>query len=132
MQVGDKMTIQGDTVIDITSLEEGDGGIIVNGGVDNGGFLLVGAGGGTYKVREASDAATYRLIETKELPFDKNVLLTDKADYNNSFTEKKIEGDANVAKHIRESEYIYPGALGSTTVSIDNGKIIDIKIVYVP
>ena len=132
MQVGDKMTIQGDTVIDITSLEEGDGGIIVNGGVDNGGFLLVGAGGGTYKVREASDAATYRLIETKELPFDKNILLTDKADYNNSFTEKKIEGDANVAKHIRESEYIYPGALGSTTVSIDNGKIIDIKIVYVP
>ena len=133
MQVGDTITIEGDEVIEIKTIETGkNGNIIINGGIDSeDGVELAPGEGGTYKVFGLDDAPSYRLIGSGEFELAKDVTLTDTADIENHCPEKKVEGDEAVVKHIQENAYIDPPARGCR-ICLDGDKITEIAISYVP
>lgn len=134
MQEGDTITVDGDEVIEIRTIERrsDSGDIVLNGGIDSAdGVVLSPAGGGTYRVRGWDDCPSYRFLDEKEFELLKDVVLTDTADIDNRCVEKKAEGDEAVVKHIMDNEYIDPPARGCR-IRLEGGKIAEIAISYVP
>ena len=134
MQEGDTITIEDDQVIEIKKIEKNgnNGHIVINGGVDfEDGLVLAPGDGGTYFVFGLDDCPSYHFIGKKELELAKDVALTDTADIENKCVEKKVEGDEAVVKHLQENAYIDPPARGCM-ICIDGGKVVEVRISYVP
>lgn len=76
MQVGDTLIYQSKPMV-ISKIEEADGGISINGGLEEGGCWLVGYEGGTYIARTWDDHAIYSELGKAEVALEGDFVIID-------------------------------------------------------
>ena len=76
MQVGDTLIYQSKPMV-ISKIEEADGGININGGLEKGGCWLVGYEGGTYIARTWDDHAIYSELGKAEIALEGDFIIID-------------------------------------------------------
>ena len=79
LAAGDTLVVKGED-IPVTAVAEENGGVTVNGGLENGGVDLISAGGGAFQVRLENDARDLYEVGTVTLPVGQDCVLTDDAD----------------------------------------------------
>ncbi len=79
LAAGDTLVVKGED-IPVTAVAEENGGVTVNGGLENGGVDLISAGGGAYRVQLENDARDLYEVGTVTLPVGQDCVLTDDAD----------------------------------------------------
>ncbi len=79
LAAGDTLVVKGED-IPVTAVAEENGGVTVNGGLENGGIDLTSAGGGTFRVLLENDAPDLYEAGTITLPVGQDCVLTDDSD----------------------------------------------------
>ena len=79
LAAGDTLVVKGED-IPVTAVAEENGGVTVNGGLENGGVDLISAGGGAYRLQLEDDARDLYEVGTITLPVGQDCVLTDDAD----------------------------------------------------
>ena len=79
LAAGDTLVVKGED-IPVTAVAEENGGVTVNGGLENGGVDLISAGGGTFRVLLENDAPDLYEAGTITLPVAQDFVLTDDSD----------------------------------------------------
>ncbi len=79
LAAGDTLVVKGED-IPVTAVAEENGGVTVNGGLENGGVDLISAGGGAYRLQLEDDARGLYEVGTVTLPVGQDCVLTDDAD----------------------------------------------------
>lgn len=76
MQVGDTLIYESKPMV-ISKIEEDKNGIVINGGLEQGGCCLVGNEGGTYVAQVWDDHTTYSELGKAQLPLAEDFLIID-------------------------------------------------------
>lgn len=76
MQVGDTLIYNGNPMV-INKIEKGNGGIDINGGLDEGGCCLAGFEGGTYVARNWDDHPTFTELGKAQVALDQDFVIMD-------------------------------------------------------
>lgn len=76
MKVGDTIMYSGEPMV-VSSVKEANGGLDINGGLDEGGCCLAGYEGGTYVARNWDDHATYTKLGKAEIPLAEDFVIID-------------------------------------------------------
>ena len=79
LAAGDTLVVKGED-IPVTAVAEENGGVTVNGGLENGGVDLISAGGGAYRLQLEDDARDLYEVGTVTLPVGQDCVLTDDSD----------------------------------------------------
>ena len=79
LAAGDTLVGKGED-IPVTAVAEENGGVTVNGGLENGGVDLISAGGGAYRLQLEDDARDLYEVGTITLPVAQDFVLTDDSD----------------------------------------------------
>ena len=79
LAAGDTLVVKGED-IPVTAVAEENGGVTVNGGLENGGVDLISAGGGAYRLQLEDDARDHYEVGTVTLPVGQDCVLTDDSD----------------------------------------------------
>ena len=79
LAAGDTLVLKGED-IPVTAVAEENGGVTVNGGLENGGVDLISAGGGAYRLQLEDDARDLYEVGTITLPVGQDCVLTDDSD----------------------------------------------------
>lgn len=125
---------EGDTIeirnqeIQITSIEQNDyGTIIINDGIDNGGYELSTNDNGVYYECGYSDIKSYYEIGQATLEVSQDFKYTDASDLENGevvyYPGDFLTDDAGI-------EYFFNQ--NNTTITIEGGKVIAMKRIYMP
>lgn len=126
LEVGDSIWIDGEDVA-IKSIERGEF-VLINGGIENGGWnLLARDEDNCYVVWDLDDATTYTELGAVDLEVGENVVYTDTADLENT-VEAGIEDLADLIAAGEEWGYHQY----NTTIRIEEGKIVEINRHYIP
>lgn len=129
MQVGDTILYNGDKVV-INSFIEENGGIDINGGLDEGGCCLAGNEGGTYVARFWDDHASYTELGKAEVALAEDFVIIDCG-----------LNPEDPSDTIRAAQKLYLENLGegrkdffqlNTRVTIENGMITEINRHWIP
>lgn len=129
MQVGDTILYNGEKVV-ISTFAEENGGIDINGGLDEGGCCLVGNEGGTYVARFWDDHATYTELGKSEVALAEDFIIVDCG-----------MNPEDPSDTIRAAQKLYLENLGegrrdffqlNTRVTIENGMITEINRHWIP
>jgi hypothetical protein len=127
LEAGSTILLSGEE-IPVTSVERNDHGtVLINGGLDEGGFDLVTNEGGIYYVQGYSDMKSWYLVGEAEYPVREDFVFTDSADLELgtvSYTaEELLEG-----KPVAEFGY----QPHNTIVRIENGETVAMERIYTP
>lgn len=76
MQVGDTLIYNGNPMV-INKIDKGNGGIDINGGLDEGGCCLAGFEGGTYVARNWDDHPTFTELGKAQVALDQDFVIMD-------------------------------------------------------
>lgn len=76
LQVGDTLFYEAEPMV-VNKIEETDGGISINGGLEEGGCWLVSNGGGTYVAKGWDDHSIYSELGKAEVALDENFIIID-------------------------------------------------------
>ena len=129
---GDTITISGDMVITVNTVEEKDGEIIINGGDEgDGGCILSPGEGGTYIYRGYDDIPSFSYMGKVTFEIADDVVLTDTSNIEDGCKEVVVTGAKDVADYLANSVY---ARLTPTSGSIrtENKKVVEIKTWYTP
>lgn len=125
LKAGDTIRIDSKEVI-VASVERSDqGDVLVNGGLENGGYTLGTDDDGTFYVRRENDAKSWYALGEKTVRVSPDFLFTDRSQqtpvtyYPGDFLVEGTGIDYNFTPY-------------NTTITIENGKIIAMNRVYVP
>ena len=129
MQVGDTLIYESKPLV-INKMENADGGININGGLEEGGCWLVGYEGGTYIVRTWDDHAIYSELGKAEVALSEDFIIVDcgiePSDPNDTIrTEQKLYLE-NLQDYRREFNQL------NTRVTIENGLVTEINRHWIP
>ena len=128
LAVGDTL-VTGDRRYVVESLEWGDDGLIINGGLDEGGLVLGTPGDSNgFTVMDYDDLPTYTNHGATTLVVDPSVTYTDASD---------IDRDPVVADYDGMIDAMQAAQLDSfdaynTTIRVEGGKVVEINRVYTP
>ena len=130
LQIGDILKYDGSD-IKVESIEDVNGSLVINGGLELGGCDLKPDDGGTYVGQGMDDYPTYTEIGVLTLPLSDALIFSDAIDDPNSPKQVNKEGLADYLEGLDESDgkYFFPG---NTTLEIRNGQIINITRIWVP
>lgn len=132
MKPGDTIVIGGDRFVEVRTVDDRDGEIVINKGDNNGNEVILAADeGGTYIYRGDSDVASYRNHGNAELEIADDVVLTDTSDIENGCREVIVNGPKEVSEYLKSSPYANL-APHSGSVLIEKKKITEIKTWYTP
>lgn len=129
MKVGDTILYNGEPVV-INSIQKENGGIDINGGLDEGGCCLAGNEGGTYIARFWDDHATYTELGKAEVALAEDFIIVDCG-----------MNPEDPSDTIRAAQKLYLENLGegrkdffqlNTRVTIENGMITEINRHWIP
>lgn len=129
LQPGDTLLYGGERII-VETISEEDGFLKINGGLDNGGALLVGHEGGTYRAVTFDDHSLYTSLGQAEVPLAETFVIIDCG----------LNPDDPVDT-IRSDQKLYLESLDSTRsqfnyldtrVVIENGLITEINRHWIP
>ena len=126
---GDTLYV-GDTVVDVETVEEDDGDLLVNGGLDNGGVTLRAYDeDNCWRAVEYNDQHTYMYWGETTLPLADEATFTDGWDIEQD--PMTTTGAEAVCEAITgaEMDTFIPQ---NTTVSVEGGRIVEIVRVYIP
>lgn len=124
MKAGDTILLSGEE-IPVSAVERNDHGtILVNGGLDAGGFDLATDDDGIYYQHGYSDMKSWNLVGEAQYPLSDGFVFTD-----------SVEGEA-----VYSAEALFDGIPGSeygyqpqnTTVRIENGRVVAMERIYTP
>lgn len=129
MQVGDTLVYESKPMV-VSKIEEVDGGISINGGVEEGGCWLVGNEGGTYVARTWDDHAIYSELGKTEMALSEDFVIIDcglePTDANDTIrSEQKLYLES--LEDSRAEFYFL-----NTRVTIENGMITEINRHWIP
>lgn len=129
MQQGDILIYENREIV-VDNIEDRSGDLYVNGGLEDGGCVLVGYEGGTYVARGLDDMATYTEIGTLTLTVSESTRISDSYKNPNSPVEVSYEGINDYISDLDgpESEFNYYSA----TVEVSGGKIVKITREWTP
>ena len=113
--------------VGVTGVEKKNGVILINGGMDNGGFELVGHDGGTFIVCGWDDYPTYTALGTVRAVIGKNVVMTDAS---NLDSEPVVTVGANIPAALTAENTAFNHY--NTTVTFEKGVLTAIDVVYTP
>lgn len=127
---GDTITIEGKEIT-VRTKEESEYGIEINGGTGNAedGYTLVSNGGGTYVVQLFDDYHTYESLGILSLPLSEDLVLIDAIEDPAGIVVEK----ANIGEYLQSlPEYATTFSYGSTAVTVEGGKVVEINRRWVP
>lgn len=125
LKAGDAITIAGQKVI-VTSVERSEhGDVLVNGGLENGGYTLVTEEDGTFFVCLENDAKSWYSLGEATIRVSPDFVYTDNAQQP---PVTYYPGDFLVEGTIIDYDF----TPYNTTVTIESGKIIAMNRVYIP
>lgn len=129
MQVGDTLVYESKPLV-INKMENVDGGININGGLEEGGCWLVGYEGGTYIARTWDDHAIYSKLGDAEVALSEDFIIvdcgiepTDPVDTIRMEQKFYLE---NLQDYRREFNQL------NTRVTIENGLVTEINRRWIP
>ena len=127
MKEGDTI-LRGGEEVPILSVERNENGVVLlNGGLDNGGFELYTEENTVYYERGYSDSKSYYELGKATLPVSEDFIYTDASDLDNEakiFTANDFLQDSSVID--------YHFNANNTTIRIENGYVTAMTRVYVP
>lgn len=127
LKAGDRILYCGDE-IPVNTVERNEHGtVLVNGGLENGGFDLATDDSGIYFVHGYSDMKSWYLVGEAELPVSDGFLFTDGVELEQ---EELTYSAEDLLGGIPAPEYGYQPQ--NTTVRIDNGQVVAMERVYTP
>lgn len=129
LKAGDSVVVNGETIL-VNSVEERDGGYIVNGGLDEGGVEFSGEEDTNgFCVRGYDDATTYTDHGVTTLLVDPAATYNDSSDIE---AEPVTVTGADIAAAISGNDANPYFIQFNTTVRIENGVVVEINRVYNP
>ncbi len=129
MQIGDTLNVGGEAIV-VESIQDKDGELIVNGGIEEGGTDLITSGGGTYKVHGMDDYATYVQIGRSTLPLSEDLKISDSYKDASAPIETDYEGLSDYLDNLDGAADSY--SYLATKVRIEKGKIVEITRIWTP
>ena len=123
---GDTITADG-KVIKVETVEENDGVVTINGGIESGGLDLRGGEGGTYYEVGMYNEKFFYEAGTINVPVSADVVITDTSDPVDSVIPRYTLAD--LAAVAADGIGFNPQ---NTTVTITDGEIIEINRVFIP
>jgi len=129
MKEGDTLFYDGREIV-IKSSIYGNGIIVVNGGLEEGGAYLESNGGGTFRGVQFDDHSTYTLLGKTQIPLSENFIIVD--------CKEQYEEPSDT---IRENQKLYIERLEgykrsfnclNTTVLVEDGFITEINRRWIP
>lgn len=124
---GDEIELHGENVL-VTSVERtGSGLVILNGGLEQGGFELATDDTGVYYESGFDDAKTWTALGTVTLPVNEEFTYVDSSDPEQ---EEKIWYAGDFLTPGTDIEYDFTPH--NTTITIQNGQVISMHRVFVP
>ncbi len=129
MQIGDTLNVGGEAIV-VESIQDKDGELIINGGIEEGGTDLITNGTGTYKVHGMDDYATYVQIGGSTLPISEQLTISDAYKDASAPTEADYEGLSDYLEGLEGASDSYTYL--ATQITIQNGKIVNITRRWIP
>lgn len=127
MEAGDTILLSGEE-IPVNSVERNDyGTVLVNGGLDAGGFDLATDDSGIYYVQGYSDMKSWYLAGEAECPVSGDFIFTDSADLEK---EEATYSAESLLDSIPVPEYGYQPQ--NTTVRMEAGLVVEMERIYTP
>ena len=127
LKAGDTIMISGEKIA-VNSVERKDNGsVLINGGLEEGGFDLATDDSGIYFVQGYSDMKSWNLLGEVEYPVSDAFVFTDSADLDRG---EITYAAADLAENIPAYEYGYQPQ--NTTVRMENGQIVAMNRIYTP
>lgn len=127
LEAGSTILLSGEE-IPVTSVERNDHGtVLINGGLDEGGFDLVTNEGGIYYVQGYSDMKSWYLVGEAECPVSEGFVFTDSADLDLGAVSYTGE-DLLAGIPVPELGY----RPNNTIVRIENGEVAAMERIYTP
>jgi len=130
LTAGDTLVVSGEA-IPVTSVERSDSNVLVNGGLDGEGGVVLGPideDTNGYRVWLESDMATFTELGVTTLVLGDNAVFNDS--WNIDADPVKVGYDGIVAAITgSENDYFNPY---NTTIRVEDGKVVEINRVYVP
>lgn len=128
LEVGDGIIVN-DDLIRVKEIEQKDDLICVNGGLDADGVDFAPMESeNCYVARGYNDTATYKDYGMTYLVFDDNCLIQDTSDWENP--EGTVVPVDQFADYAKEKDLFM--SCYNTTIRIENGKVVQMTIVFVP
>lgn len=129
MQVGDTIIYNGEPIV-INNIAEEQGGIDINGGLDEGGCCLAGNEGGTYVARNWDDHATYTELGKAEVALADNFVIIDCGDFPEEPSDTIRTGQKLYIENLKDYKKDFFQL--NTRVTIENGMITEINRRWIP
>lgn len=127
LKAGDTILLSGEAV-QVHSVERNDyGTVLINGGLDEGGFDLATDDSGIYFVHGYSDMKTWNLIGEVDCPVSDDFIFTDSADLEK---DEVIYSAEDLLDSIPAEEYGYHPQ--NTTIRMENGLVVAMERIYTP
>lgn len=127
LKAGDTILLSGEAV-QVHSVERNDyGTVLINGGLDEGGFDLATDDSGIYFVHGYSDMKTWNLVGEVEYPVSDDFVFTDSADLEQ---DEVIYSAEDLLDSIPAEEYGYQPQ--NTTIRMENGLVVAMERIYTP
>lgn len=125
LAAGDTLVVDGEDMA-VESVEQTEAGVVVNGGLENGGTELAPGEGGTYYIAQMDDAKDYQPVGEVTLPVNEDFVLTDDSDSSNP-------GQTLLAGDLFNLEDNAQGfTANNTTLTVKDGYVISAQRVFVP
>ena len=129
MQIGDTLNIDGREIV-IESIQDKDGELLINGGIDENGVNLISGEDGTYKAHGYDDYATYAEVGKSTLSFSEDLIVTDSYKDASAPVEATFENLDKYLKNLTGAADSF--SYVSTTLEISGGKIKSITRIWIP
>lgn len=127
MEAGDAIVISGQEIL-VESVKTNEfGTVLINGGLDEGGFDLATGNGGVFYVHGYSDMKSWEPVCTAEFPVSDSFVYTDSSNLDLGEVTYTVDGFLN-----RDPELDYGYLPQNTTVRIENGQVMAMSRVYTP
>lgn len=129
LQRGDTLIYDGKEIL-VDNIEDKSGDLYINGGLDDGGCVLVSHEGGTYVGRGYDDMPTYTEIGTLTLPVSESTHISDSYSNPSSPVEVSYEEIQSYINGIDGAKATF--TYFSTTVQVSGGKVVGITRQWTP
>lgn len=129
MQVGDTIIYAGEPMV-INRFEERNGGIDINGGLDEGGCCLAPNEGGTYVARDWDDHATYTKLGKTEVALAEDFIIIDCGEFPEDPNDTIRHDQKRYLENLKSGrDDFFPQ---NTRVTIENGMVTEIQRRWIP
>lgn len=129
MKVGDTIMYSGEPMV-VSSVKEANGGLDINGGLDEGGCCLAAYEGGTYVARNWDDHATYTKLGKAEIPLAEDFVIIDCGDNPDDPSDTIRTNQKQYIENLKDYKKDFFQL--NTRVTIVNGMVKEINRRWIP